>query len=139
MDLSNFLKENETPNTRAYEHALDLAYLFVEEMDRQELSKKDLAEKMGVSQSRLSNLLNTQPNMTLETIAQFELALDVKMSFELEKANSCGSEITTVISDLSFGNFSSSVPVAEFSGKASTVFSGAKNVNLSGELEVAAA
>ena len=35
MDLSNFLKENETPSTRAYEHALDLAYLFVGEMDRQ--------------------------------------------------------------------------------------------------------
>ena len=65
MNLSNFLKENETPNTRAYEHALDLAYLFVNEMDRQGLSKKELAEKMGVSQSRLSNLLNTQPNMTL--------------------------------------------------------------------------
>ena len=115
MDLSNFLKENETPSTRAYEHALDLAYLFVGEMDRQGLSKKDLAEKMGVSQSRLSNLLNTQPN-------------------------SCGSEITTVISDLSFGDFASSVPVAEFSGKTSTAFSGGvKNVNLSGELEVAAA
>ena len=80
MNLSNFLKENETPNTRAYEHALDLAYLFVNEMDRQGLSKKELAEKMGVSQSRLSNLLNTQPNMTLETIAQFELALDVNVS-----------------------------------------------------------
>lgn len=140
MDLSNFLKENETPSTRAYEHALDLAYLFVGEMDRQGLSKKDLAEKMGVSQSRLSNLLNTQPNMTLETIAQFELALGVNRSFELEKTSSCGSEITTVISDLSFGDFASSVPVAEFSGKTSTAFSGGvKNVNLSGELEVAAA
>lgn len=102
MNLSNFLKENETPNTRAYEHALDLAYLFVNEMDRQGLSKKELAEKMGVSQSRLSNLLNTQPNMTLETIAQFELALDVNVSFELESANACSSEITTVISDFGF-------------------------------------
>ena len=34
MNLSNFLKENETPNTRAYEHALDLAYLFVNDNDR---------------------------------------------------------------------------------------------------------
>lgn len=139
MDLSNFLKENETPNTRAYEHALDLACLFVGEMDRQGLSKKELAEKMGVSQSRLSNLLNTQPNMTLETIAQFELALGVNMSFELEKNNSHSSEITTVISDFSFGDFSSSVPMAEFSGKTSTGFSRAKNVSLSGRLEVAAA
>ncbi len=33
----------------------------------------------------LSNLLNTQPNMTLETIAQFELALGVSVSFELKE------------------------------------------------------
>ena len=128
MNLSNFLKENETPNTRAYEHALDLAYLFVNEMDRQGLSKKGL-----------SNLLNTQPNMTLETIAQFELALDVNVSFELESANACSSEITTVISDFGFGDFASSVPTVEFSGETSTAFSGVKNINLSGKLEVAAA
>lgn len=73
------------PGTRAYEHALDLAYMFVDEMDRQGLSKKELAGKMGVSQSRLSNLLNTQPNMTLETIVQFELALGVSVSFELKE------------------------------------------------------
>lgn len=97
MEFADFLKENETPNTRAYEHALDLAYLFVEEMDCQGLSKKELAERMGVSQSRLSNLLNTQPNMTLETIAQFELALNVNMSFELERDNGYSSEIATVV------------------------------------------
>lgn len=87
MDLTSFLEENETPNTRAYTHALDLAYLFVDEMERQGLSKKELAEKMGIGQSRLSNLLNTQPNMTLETIAQFELALGVDLTFTLEKEN----------------------------------------------------
>jgi len=76
---------NETPDTRAYEHALDLAYMFVDEMDRQGLSKKELADRMEVSQSRLSNLLNTQPNMTLETIAQFELALGVSASFGLKE------------------------------------------------------
>lgn len=85
MDLSQFIKENETPDTRAYEHALDLAYMFVDEMDRQGLSKKELTDRTEVSQSRLSNLLNTQPNMTLETIAQFELALGVSVSFELKE------------------------------------------------------
>ena len=87
LDLTLFLEENETPNTRAYTHALDLAYLFVDEMERQGLSKKELAEKMGIGQSRLSNLLNMQPNMTLETIAQFELALGVDLTFTLEKDN----------------------------------------------------
>lgn len=106
LDLSSFLEENETPNTRAYSHALDLAYLFVDEMERQGLSKKKLAEKMGISQSRLSNLLNTQPNMTLETIAQFELALGVNMSFSLEKEAGMRFEISTVIRDFDFDDLS---------------------------------
>ena len=139
MDLSDFLKENETPNTRAYEHALDLAYLFVAEMEQQGLSKKELAEKMGISQSRLSNLLNTQPNMTLETIAQFELALNVNMSFSLEKTNGCSSEITTVIRDFGFDSFASATPVVEFSGVASGALSGKRSVDMPGRLEVEAA
>ena len=139
MDLSDFLKENETPNTRAYEHALDLAYLFVAEMDRQGLSKKELAGKMGISQSRLSNLLNTQPNMTLETIAQFELALNVNVSFELEKGNGSSSEITTMISDIGFEWVDGAVPIVEFSGKTSAEFSGANHTGSFAKLGVAAA
>lgn len=48
---------------------------------------------MRVSQFRLSNHLNTQPNMILETIAQFEFALNVNMSFGLEEDNSRSPEI----------------------------------------------
>ena len=139
MDLSNFLEENETPNTRAYEHALDLAYLFVDEMDRQGLSKKELAEKMGISQSRLSNLLNTQPNMTLETIAQFELALNVNMSFELERSNGCSSEVTTVIRGFGFDSLDPAAPMVELSGKSSAEFSRTKSSVLFSEPEVEAA
>ncbi len=139
MKLSDFLEENETPNTRAYEHALDIAYMFVQEMEHQGLSKKELANKMGISQSRLSNLLNTQPNMTLETIAQFELALNVNMSFELEKINGNSSEITTVIRGFGFESIVSEEPVLKFSGEASTEYLNRKNVGLSRELEVEAA
>lgn len=81
LDLSSFIDENYSSEVLAYEHALDLAYLFVREMEARGLTRKQLAEKMGIPQSRLSKLLNTQPNMTLETIAQFELALDMRIDF----------------------------------------------------------
>lgn len=129
MDLSQFMKENETPGTKAYEHALDLAYMFVDEMDRQGLSKKELADKMGVSQSRLSNLLNTQPNMTLETIAQFELALGVSISFELERNEGYRSEITAAVKDFDFSDLQKSSSVIEFKGKARVGFSSASKKN----------
>lgn len=48
-------------------------------MKRLGLSKSDLAKRMGVSLQSLSKLLNSQPNMTLKTIARFELALGINI------------------------------------------------------------
>lgn len=79
VDLSDFYAETESSETRAYEHALDIEFIVHREMLHQGLSKSDLAKRMGVSLQSLSKLLNTQPNMTLKTIAKFELALGIKI------------------------------------------------------------
>lgn len=79
VDLSDFYAETETSETRAYEHALDIEFIVHREMLHQGLSKSDLAKRMGVSLQLLSKLLNSQPNMTLKTIARFELALGIKI------------------------------------------------------------
>lgn len=84
FNLNQFIEENETVKTIAYEHALNIAYIIAEEMERQGLTQKELAERMGMKESRLSKLLNTQPNMTLETIARFEKALGIKVDFVLK-------------------------------------------------------
>lgn len=79
VDLSDFYADTETSETRAYEHALDIEFIVHREMKRLGLSKSDLAKRMGVSLQSLSKLLNSQPNMTLMTIARFELALGIKI------------------------------------------------------------
>lgn len=81
VDLSTFMEETKSAETIAYDHALELAYLAAEEMQRQGIKKKELAERMGVTPQRLSNMLNTQSNMTLKSIAQFELALGIRIEF----------------------------------------------------------
>ena len=101
-DLSQFLAENETYKTRAYEHALDLIYMFVAAMEDQGLKKTELAEKMDIPLSRLSKLFNTQPNMTLETIARFELALDVDIQFEMHRKYQGAEYVETVVRDIDF-------------------------------------
>ena len=73
VDLSDFYAQTETSETRAYEHALDIEFIVHREMQRSGLSKSELANRMGVSLQSLSKLLNSQPNMTLKTIAKFEL------------------------------------------------------------------
>lgn len=79
VDLSDFYAETETSETRAYEHALDIEFIVHREMKHLGLSKSDLAKRMGVSLQLLSKLLNSQPNMTLKTIARFELALGINI------------------------------------------------------------
>ena len=79
VDLSDFYAETETSETRAYEHALDIEFIVHREMKHLGLIKSDLAKRMGVSLQSLWKLLNSQPNMTLKTIARFELALGINI------------------------------------------------------------
>lgn len=103
-DVTSLLddREQQTAKTKAYAHAFDLELIFLDEMKKQGITKSELAERMGISLPRLSKLLNTQPNMTLETIAQFELALDIDLFFDVEEN---GLQIEFDAND-SFGDFS---------------------------------
>lgn len=76
-----FMRDFHTPGTRAYDHALDISVMVYDLMQEKGLTKTELARRMGISKSHVSNLLNMQPNMTLETIAKFELALDAVFEF----------------------------------------------------------
>lgn len=79
VDLSDFYAETESSEIRAYQHALDIEFIVHREIKHLGLSKSDLAKRMGISLQSLSKLLNSQPNMTLKTIAKFELALGIKI------------------------------------------------------------
>lgn len=46
-------------------------------MDKQSVTQSGLAKRMGCSQQYVSNLLKGNANMTLETIARIETALDI--------------------------------------------------------------
>ena len=86
VDLSDFYAETESSETRAYEHALDIEFIVHREMKHLGLSKSELANRMGISLQSLSKLLNSQPNMTLKTIAKFELALGLRSFRRLSSA-----------------------------------------------------
>lgn len=88
MDITEFMDREETPETRAFAHALDLEFIVLDEMEKQGISKKELAERMCVSPSRLSELLNDQPNMIFETVASFEIALDFDLELRVQPKES---------------------------------------------------
>jgi transcriptional regulator with XRE-family HTH domain len=48
-------------------------------LEEQNLTQKDLAEKMQVSPQQISKIVKGHENLTLETIANLEIALDIKI------------------------------------------------------------
>lgn len=99
VDLSKFMEETKSADTLAYDYALELAHLAASEMSKQGLTKKELTERMGVSPQRLANLLNTQPNMTLKSVAQLALALDIRVEFSSKPAFSSETQYKCAESD----------------------------------------
>jgi transcriptional regulator with XRE-family HTH domain len=77
--LDKYTKEYaDDPEFIAEGLAIKITEKMLELLERRDLNQSWLADKMGVSRARISNILNAQPNMTLLTIAKIAVALDVK-------------------------------------------------------------
>jgi plasmid maintenance system antidote protein VapI len=68
----------EDPEFIAEGLAIKITEEMLEILDNMERNQSWLAEKMDVSRSHVSRILNARPNMTLLTIAKIAIALNVK-------------------------------------------------------------
>ena len=80
------LVEPDVLEERTMNHVQGVRRLVLDAMDEQGINKTELAVRMGISKSHLSNVLNSQTNLTLEMLARFELALGVLFEISI-KAN----------------------------------------------------
>ena len=64
-------------NERWLKYARFITMRIMQAMDDQSVTQKILADRMGCTQQYVSNLLKGNSNMTLETIARIEDALDI--------------------------------------------------------------
>jgi transcriptional regulator with XRE-family HTH domain len=98
--LIGVLDGYETPETRAWEHTLDITFSIADEMKRQGLSKAELARRMDISRSHLSQLLSADSNITIKTLAKFECALGVDLISFRSKEHAMVDEFVQAISGL---------------------------------------
>ena len=77
-DLITPVKSEEL-EARTLELVLDVRALVNKQIKEQGITKSELAARMGISKSHLSNILHSQSNLTLETLARFEIALGIKL------------------------------------------------------------
>jgi len=54
-------------------------------MRKNDISRKDLADEMGVSSSQISQIFNKHSNLTLGTIAKISSALGIRLRFEMKE------------------------------------------------------
>lgn len=66
-------------NEKWLKYARFITMKTMQAMDRQGVTQSVLAERMGCSQQYVSNLLKGSSNMTLETIARIETALNIDL------------------------------------------------------------
>lgn len=66
-------------NERWLKYARTITMMVMQAMDKQSVTQSTLAERMGCTQQYISNLLKGSSNMTLETIARIEDALQINI------------------------------------------------------------
>jgi len=74
------------PAYQAEKLSLAVTEEFARVMKEKGMSKKDLAERLGVSKARVSNILNGSPNLTLKTLAAISVALDSQIHLEITES-----------------------------------------------------
>lgn len=75
-DLSAFLDMKPTSEDLAWDHALDISASIYARLRELDMSQRDLADAIGVSAGRISQIIKGEPGMSLKTLARIEAALD---------------------------------------------------------------
>jgi len=56
-----------------------IAVMVLDALKAQQLSQKDLAERMNISPQQINKIVKGQENLTLETISNLEIALGIQL------------------------------------------------------------
>ena len=79
--LKCLLDERLPPEDMAYFYSMDISGAVYTRMEELGMSKRELAERMGVSPAQITKIIKGNQNMTLKTIAKLECALDMDITY----------------------------------------------------------
>lgn len=79
IDLSEHLSLTPSAEDLAWEHAMDISESIYTRLQELSMTQKDLADALGVSAGRISQIIKGEPGMSLRTLAKIEHALDFEL------------------------------------------------------------
>ena len=77
-DLSHLENVVPDPADLAWDHAMDISGSIYARLNELGMSKKRLADALGVTPGRVSQIIKGDPGMTLKTLAKIEAALGIR-------------------------------------------------------------
>ncbi len=79
VNLSEIMSAMPNPEDLAWDHAMDISASIYGRLKELGMSQKGLADAMGVSAGRVSQIISGAPGMSLKTLAKIEAALDMRL------------------------------------------------------------
>ena len=76
IDLSSLLSLKPSAEDLAWDHAMDISGSIYARLKELSMTQKDLADALGVSAGRISQIIKGEPGMSIRTLAKIESALD---------------------------------------------------------------
>lgn len=80
IDLADFLSVKPDAEDLAWDHAMDISASIYSRLKELSMTQKELADMLGVSPGRVSQIIKGEPGMTIRTLAKIETALDLNLS-----------------------------------------------------------
>ncbi len=77
--LEYLLSDKESLEDLLWDHKMDISGSVHSRMQELGITQAELASKMGMDRAQLCRILSGEGNITLKTIARFELALDFRL------------------------------------------------------------
>lgn len=86
QELENFFAEEPSLEEKAWDIVHDFLHTLQKKMDLNGINQSDLAERMGVSRSAVSQLLNGSPaNISIKKMVELSEAAELVLKFDIEK------------------------------------------------------
>lgn len=70
-------------NSQSNKLISEVAAMLAAAVDKSEMSQRDLAAKLNVSEARVSQILSGKSNLTLQTLARIAVILGLKLRIDL--------------------------------------------------------
>lgn len=79
VSLADLIDSLPSSDDLAWDHAMDISGSIYTRLKELGISKGELADRLGVSPGRVSQIIKGDPGMSLKTLARLECALDFRL------------------------------------------------------------